>query len=150
MRAWRGLLFLLLSAATGLFCTDSAFAQTYPSRPIKIVVPFPPGGPTDVMARLIVQAMSSRLGQSVIIENQSGAGGRSGSKAVAGAAPDGYTLLVGGTNMNAIIPALSQPRLRPGQRVRRRGLDCERRRRHGRRAFNDRGDASGIHPLRQG
>jgi tripartite-type tricarboxylate transporter receptor subunit TctC len=106
MRAWRGLLFLLLSAATGLFCTDSAFAQTYPSRPIKIVVPFPPGGPTDVMARLIVQAMSSRLGQSVIIENQSGAGGRSGSKAVAGAAPDGYTLLVGGTNMNAIIPAL--------------------------------------------
>jgi tripartite-type tricarboxylate transporter receptor subunit TctC len=106
MRARRCLSYLLVVAFIGLTCVSPASAQTFPSRPIKIVVPFPPGGPTDVMARLIVQAMSSRLGQSVIIENQPGAGGRSGSKAVAHAAPDGYTLLVGGTNMNAIIPAL--------------------------------------------
>jgi tripartite-type tricarboxylate transporter receptor subunit TctC len=106
MRARRSLLFVLLLTAVASLGIERTAAQTYPSRPIKIVVPFPPGGPTDVMARLIVQAISSRLGQSVIIENQPGAGGRSGSKAVANAAPDGYTLLVGGTNMNAIIPAL--------------------------------------------
>jgi tripartite-type tricarboxylate transporter receptor subunit TctC len=93
-------------AACALGRPEPLAAQPYPSRPIRIVVPFPPGGPTDVMARLIVQSMSARLGQSVIIENQPGAGGRSGSKAVASASPDGYTLLVGGTNINAIIPAL--------------------------------------------
>ena len=81
-------------------------AQPYPSRLVKIVVPFPPGGPTDVAARLVVQSLSTSLGQSVIIENMPGAGGRTGSKVVAGAAPDGYTLLLGGTNLNAITPAL--------------------------------------------
>jgi len=81
-------------------------AQSYPNRLIKIIVPFPAGGPTDVAARLVVQSLSSSLGQNVIIENQSGAGGRTGSKAAAGAPPDGYTLLLGGTNLNAVIPAL--------------------------------------------
>jgi len=90
-------------ALTGLI---SAKAQSYPNRVVKIVVPFPPGGATDVAARLVVQSLSSSLGQNVIIENQSGAGGRTGSKAVAGAPPDGYTLLLGGTNLNAVIPAL--------------------------------------------
>jgi tripartite-type tricarboxylate transporter receptor subunit TctC len=104
--AWKSPLFLLVAVLANLGCIESVRAQAYPSRPIKIVVPFPPGGPTDVMARLIVQPMTSKLGQSVIIENQPGAGGRSGSKAVAGASPDGYTLLIGGTNINAIIPAL--------------------------------------------
>jgi tripartite-type tricarboxylate transporter receptor subunit TctC len=98
--------FVLLLIAVGLGRTEPVAAQPYPSRPVRIVVPFPPGGPTDVMARLIVQSMSARLGQSVIIENQPGAGGTSGSKAVASATPDGRTLLVGGTNINAIIPAL--------------------------------------------
>ncbi len=78
----------------------------YPERLIKLVVPFPAGGPTDVAARLIAQAMSSRLGQPVVVENVVGAGGRIGAKAVAGADPDGYTLLLGGTNVNAIIGAL--------------------------------------------
>ena len=62
-----------------------------------------PGGPTDVVARLIAQSMSSRLGQTVLVENLVGAGGRLGAKAVAGATPDGYTLLLGGTNVNAIM-----------------------------------------------
>jgi tripartite-type tricarboxylate transporter receptor subunit TctC len=73
---------------------------------IKIVVPYPPGGPADVAARLVAPPMSSKLGQSVIIENQPGAGGRTGAKAVAHASPDGYTLLLGGTNPNAIAQLL--------------------------------------------
>jgi tripartite-type tricarboxylate transporter receptor subunit TctC len=83
-----------------------AGAQSYPDRLIKIVVPYPPAGPADVAARLVTQPMSSRLGQNVIVENQPGAGGRTGTKAVAQASPDGYTLLLGGTNPNAIIQSL--------------------------------------------
>ena len=80
-------------------------SQTYPSRLIKIVVPFPAGGPTDVMGRLAAQYLSSKLGQNVIVENVAGAGGTAGSQAVARANPDGYTLLVGMT-INAINAAL--------------------------------------------
>jgi tripartite-type tricarboxylate transporter receptor subunit TctC len=83
----------------------AAHAATYPNRLIKIVVPFPAGGPTDLMARLAGQRLSSSLGQNVIIENQPGAGGTIASHAVARASPDGYTLLLGGTNSNAITPA---------------------------------------------
>jgi tripartite-type tricarboxylate transporter receptor subunit TctC len=82
-----------------------ALAQPYPTRLIKIVVPFPAGGPTDLMGRVAAQWLSSRLGQSVIVENQAGAGGTIGSRAVAHASADGYTLLLGGTNSNAISPA---------------------------------------------
>jgi tripartite-type tricarboxylate transporter receptor subunit TctC len=85
---------------------DGTSAQTYPDRAIKVVVPYPAGGPTDTVARTVTQGLSVDLGQSVIIENQAGAGGRIALKAVARAAPDGYTLLVGGTNNNAITPAL--------------------------------------------
>src|SRR5215475_2363843 len=83
-----------------------ASAQSYPDRAIKLMVPYPAGGPTDTVARTVSQGLSIGLGQSVIIENQAGAGGRIALKAVARAAPDGYTLLVGGTNNNAITPAL--------------------------------------------
>jgi tripartite-type tricarboxylate transporter receptor subunit TctC len=88
------------------FASQPVAAQPYPTRVIRIVVPFPPGGPTDVAARLIAQPLGETLGHSVIVENQPGAGGRTGSRSVARAAPDGYTLLMGGTNLNAIIPAI--------------------------------------------
>jgi tripartite-type tricarboxylate transporter receptor subunit TctC len=81
-------------------------AEGYPDRPIKIVVPFPAGGPTDVVARLIAQSLSAKLGTGVVVENRPGAGGRIGAKIVATSAPDGYTLLLGGTNVNAITGAI--------------------------------------------
>src|SRR5207245_10514419 len=93
----------IVSIPTG---SRSSHAEAYPERPIKIVVPFPAGGPTDVAARLIAQSLSSGLGQAVVIENVSGAGGRIGAKAVASASTDGYTLLLGGTNVNAIAASL--------------------------------------------
>src|SRR6476659_440798 len=69
----------------------TAYADGYPERNIKIMVPFPAGGPTDVAARLIAQSLSSRIGQSVVVENVAGASGRIGARAVASAHPDGYT-----------------------------------------------------------
>ncbi len=102
IRAWMTALACCLLTLAGA----PAGAQTYPGRVIRIVVPFPPGGPTDVAARLIAQPLGETLGQSVIVENQNGAGGRTGSRYVARSAPNGYTLLMGGTNLNAIIPAI--------------------------------------------
>jgi len=81
-------------------------AQAYPSRTIKLVVPFGPGGPTDVSARLVAQMVQSGLGENVVIENRPGAGGATGSKAVANAEPDGYTLLIGTSATLAVVPAL--------------------------------------------
>lgn len=102
IRAWMTAVACCLVA----LASQHAGAQSYPSRVIRVVVPFPPGGPTDVAARLIAQPLGEALGQSVIVENQPGAGGRTGSRFVARATPDGYTLLMGGTNLNAIIPAI--------------------------------------------
>ena len=95
----------ILAVGIGLIC-HSAGAQSFPDHVIKIVVPYPPGGPADVAARLVAQPLASKIGQNVIIENQAGAGGRTGAKAVAQANPDGYTLLLGGTNPNAIAQLL--------------------------------------------
>jgi tripartite-type tricarboxylate transporter receptor subunit TctC len=83
-----------------------AHAQSFPNRPVKVIVAYPAGGPTDTVARISTQGLGAELGQSVIIENVAGAGGRMGTRDVARAAPDGYTLLLGGTNDNAITPAL--------------------------------------------
>ena len=96
---------LLAVAALGL-TPSPVLAQAFPEHPIKIVVPFPAGGPTDVAARLIAHSLASRLGQNVIVENITGAAGRIGTRAVANASPDGYTLLLGGTNVNALFGAL--------------------------------------------
>jgi tripartite-type tricarboxylate transporter receptor subunit TctC len=78
----------------------------YPNKPVKLVVPFPPGGPTDIAARLLGQKLASSLGQPVVIENRPGAGGTVGSAAVAQSPADGYTLLYGSTSTLAVSPAL--------------------------------------------
>jgi len=97
---------IVLSAIASLGLLSFAHGESFPDRMIKIVAPFPAGGPTDVMARLAAQALQTNLKRTVIVENQPGAGGRVGAKAVAKSNPDGYTLLLGGTNINAILPAL--------------------------------------------
>jgi tripartite-type tricarboxylate transporter receptor subunit TctC len=84
----------IILAALALLCALPASAETYPSRPIRIIVPTPAGGPVDVMARLLANALPASLGQAVIVENKPGAGNIVGSKYVAGADPDGYTLMV--------------------------------------------------------
>lgn len=87
-------LFCLLAAiCAGLYCT-AAPAQDYPSRPVKIVVPYPAGGSNDIVARLVAQKLSERSGQNFLVENRGGAGGNVGAEAVAGSEPDGYTLLL--------------------------------------------------------
>jgi tripartite-type tricarboxylate transporter receptor subunit TctC len=102
----RAALRVLLTIALGAAAASPSSAQTFPSRLIRIVVPFPAGGPTDLLARHVSQRLSSILGQGVIVENEAGAGGRTGTQAVARANPDGYTLLLGGTNSNAMAPSL--------------------------------------------
>jgi len=82
----------------------SAAAQDYPTKPIKLVVPFAPGGVTDTSGRIIAEALSKRLGQTVIVENQAGASGNIGTTRVAQSAPDGYTLLLGFDGTLAINP----------------------------------------------
>jgi tripartite-type tricarboxylate transporter receptor subunit TctC len=76
-----------------LALATSAFAQTYPSKPIRLIVPFTPGSPVDASARVIAKEMQARLGQSIVLDNRPGAGTTLGAKAAAGAEPDGYTLL---------------------------------------------------------
>ncbi len=95
----------LAAAGAGIFAIGSAFAQDYPTRPIKMIVGFAPGGPTDVIARVMAQDMTASLGQSVIVENRAGANSMIGTEAVAKSPPDGYTLLVStlAHNVNPIL-----------------------------------------------
>jgi tripartite-type tricarboxylate transporter receptor subunit TctC len=89
----------------------NAFAQTYPARPVKLIVPFPPGGNTDIVGRLVAQKLTEGLGQQVYVENRGGAGGMIGAEAAAKSTPDGYTIFFGTTGTLTSAPAL-QPDLR--------------------------------------
>ncbi len=98
----------LVVAAAVLLLPGLARAQDFPSKPIKLVVPFPPGGPNDVIARVVAQKMSEILKQPFVIDNRSGAGGVLGTDAVAKSAPDGYTLAVTSAGALAISPSLPE------------------------------------------
>ena len=100
--------FLLFVVATAVLASAriAAAEDTYPNRPIRLIVPFPPGGPTDVMGRLIGQALSNELGQQVYVDNRPGAGSTLAGKIAANAEPDGYTLLLGSAATLAIGPTL--------------------------------------------
>src|SRR6185369_10396999 len=104
------------SRTLGLFCLaalawcaapSDAQSQPYPSRPITVIVPFPAGGPSDVVARIVTKQMGKVLGQTMVIENVGGAGGTIGSARVASAAPDGYTLLAGSMGSHVSAPVLT-------------------------------------------
>ena len=99
---------LVCIAILGLFAAPlDAKAQGYPLRPITVVVPFPAGGPSDVVARIVTEEMGKILGQSMVVENVGGAGGTIGSARVAAANPDGYTLLAGSMGSHVAAPVLT-------------------------------------------
>ncbi len=97
---------VLASIAAVLLTAASALAQSYPTHPIRMIVPFPPGGPIDTMGRMVANDLSNRLGQQVIVDNRAGAGSTLGTKAAAAAEPDGYTILFGSSGSLAVAPAL--------------------------------------------
>jgi len=96
---------LILATAAATLAAPS-WAQTFPSRPVRLVVPYPPGGPLDLAARALAEAMREPLGGTVIVENRSGAGGNLGADHVAKSPADGYSLLIGAVATHAINPSL--------------------------------------------
>jgi len=86
--------------------SGSAFAQTWPSKPIRVMVPFPPGGSTDIVARIMAQKLEKPLGQPLVVENRGGAGGTIGAAIGAKSAPDGYSLTFGSTSTHVVAPSV--------------------------------------------
>ena len=98
-RRWIGL------ACAALCAAPLAWASGYPDKPVKLVVPYPPGGPTDIVARVVAQKLQEQMGQPFVVDNRPGAGANIGAEAVARSTPDGYTLVVA-TTAHAINPSL--------------------------------------------
>lgn len=90
-----------------IWLTAPVLAQTYPARPVRLLVPFPAGGATDILARALSQKLGEKLGQPVVVENRPGAGGTIGADAASKAAPDGYTLLLATSSTHSIGPAIN-------------------------------------------
>lgn len=112
MSFWKKAVTIAIGLVAGIGCLATATrADNYPSRTVAMIVPFPPGGPSDVVARIIADGMSRVLNQTIIIENVGGAGGTIGTARVAAATPDGYTLLAAGMGSHVAAPALT-PNLR--------------------------------------
>jgi tripartite-type tricarboxylate transporter receptor subunit TctC len=99
---------LALSLACALIAPGPLFAQAFPAKPVRMIVAFAPGGPTDVLARIVATGMTKALGQQVIVENKAGGGGMLGTREVAKATPDGYTLLFAGDAALTVQPQLSK------------------------------------------
>ena len=93
-------------AAVAVLAAGAVFAQSYPVKPIRLVVPFPPGGPADSVARVLAQKLTEVIGQNVVVDNRAGATGTIGAGLVAKSPPDGYTLLLGTSNELAMSPGL--------------------------------------------
>ncbi|PUE53239.1 Bug family tripartite tricarboxylate transporter substrate binding protein [Limnohabitans parvus] len=100
----------LLAAFVGLVCATSVQAQSYPTKPIRLIVPFPAGGATDLFARTLSQKLGEKMGTTLVVENRPGAGGTLGSDLAAKASPDGYTLLLSTSSTHSIGPNLN-PRM---------------------------------------
>jgi tripartite-type tricarboxylate transporter receptor subunit TctC len=98
--------FIAMIAAYTCLATDIALAQAYPARPVRMIVPFPPGGATDLLARVVAQKLGEGLGHQVVVDNRPGAGGTIGSRLMLDAQPDGYTILMSSVSTHAIGPHL--------------------------------------------
>jgi len=99
--------FLILTAGIGALASVGATADSYPSKPIRLIVPFAPGGSTDILARIIAEPLGKKLGQPVIIDNKGGAGGIVGTMEMIRSAPDGYTLVAATGSITAANPAIN-------------------------------------------
>jgi tripartite-type tricarboxylate transporter receptor subunit TctC len=97
----------LLAIASGALLAPAAVAQNYPVKPIRLVVPYPPGGAVDILGRAVAQRLGEGLGEALVIDNKPGAGGLIGTELAAKAAPDGYTLVVSSASTHSIAPALN-------------------------------------------
>src|SRR3990172_9847380 len=99
---------LVFPALIGFICVTASVAQTYPNRPIRFILPYPPGGGADVIGRMLAQELAESLGQSVVVDNRPGAGGNIGMALVAKSPPDGYTLALGTLAPLGLAPSLYQ------------------------------------------